>query len=178
LHASGKGRHLGCIITQKHFGDFKNPDVTAFVVERDDAGSTDLAATVMAELAPTWDFTATPPQRLVAVQGRSGPSLDGGEFRFEPGHLVWSDHPDALDFPSAFVPVTTPKADGLRDLGLWEQFERADWSTRPGRLPGGWIRHVRRLPIGEHVWFTRELRPGLVETSYVTPDELAGLVLA
>lgn len=42
-------------------------------------------------------------------------------------------------------------------------------------LPGGWVRKSRRLEVGEEVWWERSPRPGLVQTSYVMPEELAAV---
>jgi hypothetical protein len=161
-------RHLGVIVHRGLVGGWDRPRATGFVMTRSKSGRLDME-TVPVELPATYLLReAAEPQQLIAVADRTAPALDGGESTFFRGYTCWSDHPDAVDFPSAFVPATSldaPSRAVKRTLGT-------------KLLPGGWVRYSRRLPVGEDIWWERNHGDGRVETSYVVPDEIVAAGLA
>jgi proteasome lid subunit RPN8/RPN11 len=156
-------RHLGVIVNQDLPGGWSHPSATAFVLTRS-GGKTDVE-TVSVELPALHLLRDEEPVLMVAVADRSFPSLDGSESSFARGYRAWSDHPDVLDFPSAFVPAAS-EHDGD---GPWN-FRVAAGAKPPTRLPGGWVRKTRPLRLGEEVWWERPTPTGGMSVYYGDVD--------
>ena len=178
----GVDRHLGVIVNRDLLGGWSPPQATAFILTR--SGGKTNVDTVSVELPPLHALNDDEPELMVAVKERSW-SHAGAESSFARGYTCWSDHPDAVDFPSAFLPVRSLTAEQRRELDVAEQerparaAERnrddddpyAPWNYRykgavPSKLPGGWVRRIRPLKIGQEVYWEKRTADGSVTTYY------------
>jgi hypothetical protein len=157
--------HLGVIFSRDLIGDWERPAATAFVLTRSRSGRRDVDVVPVELPEPYLIGEDEEPRLMVAVADRTFPSLNGTEESFLRGYRAWSDHPDVIDFPSAFAPAASEQ-DG--DDGPWN-FRVVAGAKPPTRLPGGWVRKTRPLSVGEEVWWERPT-PGGVSVYYGDVD--------
>lgn len=156
--ASTSGRTVGMIATGNEWGGFNSPELTACVLEWD-AGRAQLVAAVTAEHERAWVGAESPPVLLVARESVSYPLH--APFKVDRGERAWSDSPTAKIYAGAFEAIPDDN-----DPNLPWNHRYVTSEGPPSRLPGGWVRRTKPLPVGETVWWEREVRPGNVETYY------------
>ena len=103
----------------------------------------------------------------IATHERTGLTADRS-FAFARGFTCWSDHPYVDRYRTAFARIASLDHYQLRAFAPWKFTDAPTASAsraKPGQLPGGWIRHVERMPVGERATTSARKQISATKTS-------------